>query len=95
MMKHFIQNKSPVVSKQTVSKQKIPIQREKKRILEFNRYYTLQNISNDVLNDMQFNFKYYKFKYAIKLTVSVKQQAYHEPDIKKFYSIIASNKKHY
>ena len=65
MKKHFIQNKSPVVSKQTVSKQKTPIQREKNRILEFNRYYTLQNISNDVLNDMQLNFKYFKFNYAI------------------------------
>ena len=88
MKKHFIQNKSPVVSKQTVSKQKTPIQREKKRILEFNRYYTLQNISNDVLNDMQLNFKYFKFKYAIKLTVSVKQQAYHDPDQKNFIQLL-------
>ncbi len=52
------------------------------------RYYTLQNISNDVLNDMQLNFKYFKFKYAIKLTVSVKQQAYHDPDQKNFIQLL-------
>ena len=48
--KHIIKNKSPVVSKQTVSKPKTPIQREKNRILEYNRYHSLQNISDDVLH---------------------------------------------
>ena len=51
-MKHIIKNKSPVVSKQTVSKPKTPIQREKNRILEYNRYHSLQNISDDVLHEL-------------------------------------------
>jgi hypothetical protein len=37
---------------------------------------------------MQLNFKYFKFKYAIKLTVSVKQQAYHDPDQKNFIQLL-------